>query len=447
MRRIIIIVFISLISSSLYSQQNNFIYGCFLRSGAYLSTGDYENDISALFADVDFKVTSSDNTNYKGFTDIRVRYGQEFGEASQLISIREVWASYYNNWLEISAGKKIIKWGKTDFFNPLSKLDPVDFLYRSPDREDSDLGELVGSLTITPAPLMKVSFVVSPLWNPSILMTRPIKLPKNIELNFPKGLQTGNGNSSFGLRTEFTIKTIDFGIQWFHGADPMPGLNLDSADFSNPFYPFIYMKGVSYKVNNFGTDFETVLNTIVLRGTLSCTLPVDEKKGNESVPFPQIEWVAGMDWSPGIFHITAEYYGKKVLDYYKSPYDPLIGTEPDLGALEILFTTPGFNPVEFVRLQTEAFNRLYNTQLLEYYHAGGVRIEAETLFGKLIPSLTTMYNFSSHDLVVIPSIKYKPADAISLTAGIENYSGKKGGMYDLIDDFMNSLFLSIRIDF
>jgi len=207
------------------------------------------------------------------------------------------------------------------------------------------------------------------------------------------------------------------------------------------------MNGVPYKINSFGADFETTISSFVIRGALSYSNPLKDKAGNESVPFPQIEWVTGMDWSPGIFHVTAEYSGKKVLDYYKSPYDPLIGIEPDIAALAILFSTPGFDPVEFARLQTEAFNRLYNNQIKEYSHSAGMRIEAETLYGELIPSLTTMYNFSSRDLAVLPALKYKPADGICLTAGMEYYSGKNGGLYDITDDFMNAFYVSIRIDF
>jgi hypothetical protein len=200
-------------------------------------------------------------------------------------------------------------------------------------------------------------------------------------------------------------------------------------------------------INNAGMDIESVISSVVIRGTFSWSKPVDDKHDNEEVPFPQIEWIGGLDWMPGIFRITAEYYGKKVLDFYEAPFDPLIGTEPDMAALGALFGNPEFNPVEWVRLQTEAFNRLYNNQLQEYYHSVGIRIEAETLFGRLIPSITAVHNFTSHDLLIMPSLRYKPSDGLTLGAGLEYYSGSKGGLYDIIDDFMNAAFISLRIDF
>jgi hypothetical protein len=85
----------------------------------------------------------------------------------------------------------------------------------------------------------------------------------------------------------------------------------------------------------------------VLRGSASVTTPEEGKAGNEEVPFRQFEWVAGFDWTPGTLRLTAEYSGKKVLDFYESPYDPILGAEPDMQQLAELFNTPGFDPVEF----------------------------------------------------------------------------------------------------
>ncbi|MEZ4998554.1 MAG: hypothetical protein R2758_14190 [Bacteroidales bacterium] len=98
------------------------------------------------------------------------------------------------------------------------------------------------------------------------------------------------------------------------------------------------------------------------------------------MPFRQFEWVAGFDWTPGALRLTAEYSGKKVLDFYESPYDPILGYRTRYAATAELFNTPGFDPVEFTRLQIEASNRLYNNQLHEYYHSAGLRMEADLLY-------------------------------------------------------------------
>jgi len=433
--------------TGVYPQEKYFSTGGYTRSGLFLSTGNYENTINAVFADAAIKLDAGNNTSFKGFADIRLRTGQQYGKSLSVTDIREAWVSYYNSWFGFSAGKRIIKWGKTDFFTPLSKFNPVDYSFRSPDPEDADMGEITGEFYITPIRGFKVTIAASPLWNPSVLITGPMKLPGYIHLTMPYGFQAGNKNYSLGIRVTATVRNTDIGIQWFHSTDPMPGLRLDSADFSDIYNPHISIRGVPYREECAGADFESAISEFVLRGAVSWSGPAADKKSNEWVPFSQAEFVLGADYNPGNIHLTAEYSAKKITNFYPSPYPPLLGTNPSLAEMIILFSTPGFDPVEYSRLQTEAFNRLYNNQLKEYYHLAGLRIEYDLFYGKLTPSLTTLYNFTSGDLFLYPSVEYKPADGISFTAGAENYSGKRGSLYRIIDNFMNVVFASVKISF
>ena len=432
---------------SLFPQEKTFTPGGFIRGGVYLSTGDYEHDVNAAFGDAALTLTATDNLSFKGFADVRVRLGQQFGENVNSLTLREAWGMYYNKFMSISAGQKIIKWGKTDMFTPLSRFNPIDYTLRSPDFEDAELGNLLGEITFTPAPFFKFSAVATPFWNPSILIIKPIPLPPNMQVELPEGLKTEDGYHSYGFRGDFSLRGFDAGLQWYHGPDLMPGLSMVSADYTNPLEPAIAVRGVPYIINSAGLDIETVVSPFVLRGTVAYTNPAEEKEGNEEIPFSQVEWVAGLDWTPGALRVTAEYSGKKVLDFYEAPYDPLIGTELDMAGLMELFSTPGFDPVEFTRLQIEAFNRLYNNQIYEYYHSAGLRFEVEMFYGRLIPSLTTVYNFTSKDFMLRPAVKFKPADGVTLSVGYEHYTGTEGGLYDIIDDFMEAAYFSIRVDF
>lgn len=441
------IFILTLISLTLFAQEKSFTTGGFIRGGAYLSTGDYRHDVNAAFGDAAITLTATDNLSFKGFGDLRVRTGQQFGENVSSFAMREAWGMYYNSFMSISAGKKIIKWGKTDIFAPLSRFNPVDYTLRSPDFEDADLGNLLGEITLIPAPFFRLSVVTAPFWNPSVLLIKPIELPANVQVTLPEGLRSGNGYWSWGIRGDFTFSSFDAGVQYYHGPDLMPGLTLANADYTNPLQPAISAEGIPYITRNTGFDFEATVSPLVLRGALAYTVPEKEKEGNEEIPFRQLEWVAGFDWTPGALRMTAEYSGKKVFDFYEAPYDPIIGTEPDMQQLAVLFNTPGFDPVEFTRLQIEAFNRLYNNQMHEFYHSAGLRLEADLLYGRLVPSITTAYNFTSKDLTVRPALKYKPSDGVALIAGYEHYSGNSGGMYDIIDDFMKAVYFTIRIDF
>jgi hypothetical protein len=112
-----------------------------------------------------------------------------------------------------------------------------------------------------------------------------------------------------------------------------------------------------------------------------------------------------------------------------------------------LLLIPGFDLEEYVRQQVGAFNRLYNYQLKKFYHSGAFRIEADLKYGRVTPSLFSMYSFTSHDLIMIPEIRFKPSDGLVFTAGAEYYHGSRDSLFDIIDDFMNSIYVSLRIDF
>jgi hypothetical protein len=196
-----------------------------------------------------------------------------------------------------------------------------------------------------------------------------------------------------------------------------------------------------------GFDYETTVRGFGIRSEIAVTIPVLPHSLNEYVPRPEIKWAAGFDWSPGIWRFTGEYSGKFVMDFTRSIADPLIGTELDYAKLAQMLSVPGFDLDEYVRLQVDAFNRLFTYQLEETCHSAGLRIEAELAYGKILPSVFSMFNFTTRDFLLIPEIKLKPADGLSITVGAEIYTGRSGSLYDIIDGFMNGAYCSLRVDF
>jgi hypothetical protein len=202
-----------------------------------------------------------------------------------------------------------------------------------------------------------------------------------------------------------------------------------------------------YKTQVFGIDFESAAGPLGLRGEAAWTVPALSYKTNDYVALEEVKWVAGMDWSPGKWRVTMEYTGKYLPGFEPSSVDPIIGTEPDYTKLAELLAVPGFDINDYVRQQVGAFNRLYNYQLKQSYHTAAIKIERDLHYGIIIPSVFAMYNFTSEDLLIIPEIRYKPADGFTLVAGAEYFKGNKGSLYDIIDGFMNTIYLSLKVDF
>jgi hypothetical protein len=313
-----------------------------------------------------------------------------------------------------------------------------------------DMGNLLASLKWYPSNFITLQGVVVPYYRSSVLLINPIPLPENVKVNEIQNLLTNDKKFSYGLKADFHLRGIDFSTSWFDGYDPMPGIALTnfSLDLSGPVpVQSTELSMTPYKTRVFGVDFESSIGMFGFRGEGAWSVPYLSWKTNEYVPLPEIKWVLGIDWTSGNWRIIGEYSGKTIPDFTASSADPILTTEPDYAKLAQLLATPGFDINEYVRQQVAAFDRLYNYQLKSTYHSAGVKIETEFFYGKILPSVFALYNFTSRDLLFIPELKIKPADGLTIVAGVELYSGKKGSLYSIINDFMNSVYVGLRVDF
>jgi len=438
------------------SEKNNQMIksiGGFVRTGLYSGIDHNDNNkpfVSSSFADVGLKLEMENGINFKSFTDLRIRYGVEFQNPAKEFDLREAWVKFYGKKLDISAGQKIVKWGRTDFTSTLSKLSPQNLLSRSPDREDIDLGNLLSCINWYPNEWINIEAIAVPFYRSSVLIIDPIPLPENVTINQIQSLLTTKEMFSYGIRADMHLRLVDWGLSWFQGYDPMAGIALSDfkLDMSGPIpVPVTQLSMTPYKTRLLGIDFETTFKSIGLRGEAALSYPNLSSSANEHVPLPELKLVFGSDWSSGNWRISGEYSGKRVNHFTAQDTKPLIGSEPDYALLAQLMRDTGFNLSEYVRQQVGAFNRLYNYQLKKYYHSAAFRVETDVAYGKLIPSVLSIYNFTSHDFLLLPEVKIKPSDGLTITAGAEYYCGTKGSLYDITDDFMNTVYISLRVDF
>lgn len=435
-----------------YNNTRDKILSGFVRGGLYSWTDKADNKpfISSAFSDVGLNLETGNGQNFRTFADIRFRYGTEFLKMVNKFDIREAWVGVNGKKWNLTTGQKIIKWGRCDFTNPTSKLSPRNMISRSPDREDMDMGNLLASVNYYPWEKVNFEAVLVPFYRSSVLIIDPIPLPDYVVINQLPSLLTDKEMFSYGLKADFHLKQFDWSLSWFDGYDPMPGVALTEfdLDLTQPVpIPYTELTVKPYENRVIGIDFETAAGAFGIRGEAAWSDPELSYKTNEYVPMPEIKWTAGADWSSGVWRLTGEYNGKYITEFSPTTVAPVIGTEPDYSQLAEMLSIPGFDIEAYVKQQVGAFNKLYNNQLKEFYHGVSMKVEAEILYGKLLPSLLTMYNFTSRDLLLIPEIKIKPADGFAITIGAELYYGRKGSLYDLVDDFMNGVYVSLRVDF
>jgi hypothetical protein len=427
------------------------LYG-FVRGGFYGSLDDNENkfNIPSAFSDFALKLDYSDGAHFKGFADLRYRYGTEFSEPVSKFDLREAYVTANGKIWDISIGQKIIKWGRADFTNPTQKLSPQNLVSRSTDHEDMDMGNLLAEVKLYPSPVLTIQAVAIPYFRSSRLLIEPIDIPSYINIYQIESLLTDRTMFTYALKTDFHPRGIDLSLSWFDGYDPMPGIALTrfSIDTINMIpFPSADLTAKPYQIRNLGFDFEATTGDFGLRGEAAWTSPYLSYKTNEYVPLEEIKWVTGVDWMKGNWRITLEYSGKVIPDFEPSAVEPLLGTDIDPALIASLLSMPGFDFEGFIRQQTGAFNRLYNYQLEKWYHSGGLRVETDLIYGKLTPSVTSLFNFTSRDLIIMPELVWKPADGLTITAGGEYYSGKTGSLYDIADEFMKCIKIGIKVSF
>lgn len=426
--------------------------GGFLRGGLYswLDNKDDKIYFPAVFSDFALKLEAGRKDHFGIYADLRFRYGTEFDKPVSRLDLREAWVSFSPGSFTFSAGRKIVKYGRCDFTNPTSKLSPANYTSRSPDKEDIDMGNILFSAKYFPSEKFDIEAVFLPCYSPSVLIIDPVEMPSFVTLNKLPEIIAAKDMYSYAFRASFHLRQADWSVSWFDGFDPLPGISLDDfiLDLNGQIPSMSAVLSVTpYRNRVAGFDFETTAGMFGIRCEAAFSNPTLSYRTNDYVPMPEIKWAAGIDRQEGNWRFAAEYSGKFITDFIPADVDPLLGSEFDMTAIMALLSLPGFDPEYYVTQQVVAFNRLYNNQIKRTYNSLAMRIEAELGYGKFLPSVLSVYSITTSDLLLMPELRLKPGDGLTLTFGAEIYSGKKGSLYDLIDDFMNGVYLSMRVDF
>ncbi len=218
-------------SGSSEDSNKKILYG-FVRGGFYSGIDDNDDKlyIPSAFSDFALKLDAGDGVRFKGFADLRFRYGTEFSEPVSRFDLREAYVTVNGKTWDISTGQKIIKWGRADFTNPTQKLSPQNLISRSTDHEDMDMGNLLIDGRWYPSPVISIEAVAIPFYRSSVLLIEPLDLPSYVTINQIESLITDKKMFTYGLKADLHLKGIDFSLSWFDGYDPMPGIAL--TDFS-----------------------------------------------------------------------------------------------------------------------------------------------------------------------------------------------------------------------
>ena len=397
--------------------------GGFIRSAVYIgNTPDTEEGyLQSTYGQASLFLKAKAGSQAFAIADIRFRYGTEWQQNISEIELREAYVNLQTGPVGFRLGKLISPWGKGTLFNPTNKLTPMDPTTRSPDVDDMYLGIWALQGRINLGSFLKLTGTWNPLYQPGKLLIDPIPMPDYVsflEPDYP-GVKLDEG--SYGIRLDLRAPLMDAALYCFDGYHSWPGIAFDSFIMDNlTFEPVaLNIREKAYRIRMAGADLSIPVGSWIFTGEGAWFQSTENHEGVEYLPFPELSYTVEIEKSGSWLTTIAGYYGKCILD---------------------------FTPV-MVREQVEAFNRLYNYQMEEYYHSMFILLKGNFLHDLLELSLPVIYNITTKEWIVQPSISWMPADGMCIKAGFNGLWGGEDSLYDMVGPVLNAGFISMTLTF
>ena len=411
-------------SSGLQTGLNGFIRGV---SYIGLTPAPSKLESKSLYGEAALKMNSSFQGWGKGVAEIRARKGYEFGSDIDMFSLREGYVELYAGKFELAFGQQIIVWGKADGINPTNQITPVNTILRTPDIDDSRMGNVLLTMRYHIASAWILDALWIPLYKPSVLPWQFASLPEGTDFVEGPYPDAKIENSGLALKISLQYPGFDASLSFNTGYGLNPGITADMTALPSPpeSIPLIYT--AAYRNQIVGFDFSTTLGSVGIRGEAAYRVPDSDYNDKIEIPNPDIYYVFGMDHFFGPVHVIAQYIGRHVIDFadIRPPADSL----------------------DMMRYALEEGNRLFQMQQAEWSHGLSLRAAVDLLYERMTAEVFGMANFTTDEYLLVPRLNYKISDGLSLCMGMEYYSGGENTLFNIVEDHFNSVFFEMKAIF
>lgn len=432
---------------------SNLHLGGFIRFGTWLSTDPLTDDpgLQSAYAQTGLLLDAKAGNRASAKADLRFRFGREFGSAVVLTDLREAYIQYRPGPFTITGGKFIKPWGKGTVYQPVEVVTPRDPTVRSPEEDDMNLGYWGMHAGLNIGRHMRINALWKPLYQGSTLLIGPVPMPEYVEFTEPAMPGTALKEGSYGLNIDLFSGPADVSLYWFEGYHVWPGIRLVSflLDSVSMDPLSLRLQEKAYRIRMAGIDFAIPMGSWIIRGEGAWKQPVLSRSEGEYIPFPEWTYVAEAEWSRGLWTLVAGYHGKAVLDFTPPVADPGLSAalDPPEGMTGDLTLVPPSLIGDQIRQRIGSFNRLYNYQLEEYYHSLYLVTSATLLHDQLELSVPVIHHLVTEEWIVQPSVTYRPADGLEISAGYSGLFGPGGSLNDLAGPTLNAFFIAMTLTY
>jgi hypothetical protein len=404
-------------TSESHIEFNGYIKGAYF-IGESLTNKD-KTETQSAYGESSFKIKFEKNNSFTTFTEIRLKSGYEYEKNEKIFNIREAYLKFKLKNHRILVGKKILVWGRADGFNPTNVLTPQNRLARSSNIDDKRLSNWIFKSDYDIG-LFNLEFVWIPMYESSIIPFDIIAKKRSINfLNFEKP-EFELRNSSVAIKLNLLASKIDGSISYFSGYNINPSLDGNIIKNKPYFQPNIYT------IKMIGSDFQTTLGGNGLRGEFAYT--VSEKNKNlKFTPNSEIQSIIGLDRTLGSFTLNFQYLTKFVIDFKR------------------LVPPNDLKKTFYYQLQKQ--NRIFSGQQNSFNQTFIFRLSNKFFHETLNINILSSLNLTTNEKSLNFIMDYSFSDSITLSLGLDQFSGPDETLYGQIGEIVNAGFLEIKMSF
>ena len=257
------------------------------------------------------------------------------------LSLGELWLDYTDSFWGIRIGRQKTAWGKPDGIDITNVLCPSDMSsFAAMTGDDSKLAVDAVRLSLSGNQFTADAYWI-PFFTPAALPLeeknplRKYLIPSNIKFSLGQGqaltLPVSVGsiqkpelaiwNGEYGLKLSGYFSLLDLSLYGFYGWDDIPIMeySMQSANPTTGIPSGIIINGNYKRMAMIGMDAALPIGATVLRLEAAFFPQRHFQKSNGgSLQRNQISGLAGIDWMPSGWTLTAQYYCEYVMDSLES---------------------------------------------------------------------------------------------------------------------------------
>ncbi|MBN2520367.1 MAG: hypothetical protein JXB17_07685 [Bacteroidales bacterium] len=397
-------------------------------------------DYSSVFGEFSLQSKYSHNKTFL-FSDVRFRSGLTFNEDNTIFEIKEAYAGYTGDKLDILLGNQIIAWGRTDGFNPTNNITPNNYFFLTADNDDQKMSNFLLRAKYRLTPEIDFDLIGIPFYKPSVYRFDLFDHNGN-DVSFLEPVIPDRSfeNSSFAIRLNFELPKAGFSVSWFRGYDPFYGYNVDTITV-NPATFSLSIENIAtpYLKNTIGGDFSIPLNSWIIRGEAAYNITGDGYDSLMYVPNPDLSYVIGAEKTLSGFTTIVQYVGKYTLDFTELTTPTLLDPLNPLAQLQYA--------QEVVINESALFNRKIFHQQEEMNHILTLMVTKSFAYDTWNVELAGYYDITSEEYLIRPKLTWKLTDALSTSAGYSYMNGPEKSVFSYSNAILNGGFFELKANF